>query len=532
MKEKGNKMFPLTGSFCRTRRVAIWGTAALLITIGCPPAGRSQQAASGVPAVPAAGPLLLSPQQVMASIKSPTDITPVRDGIRSGTLFRAMTPFSEETLRRRDGTQTEASFTVPLMIDRVQNRLSVQALVNSRKVRLILDTGAMPVISLDQTTAQGINLTDKVSIQQVGSQGYEPATLGLAEKLTLGNLTLQQIPTSVSRKKSFYDCALGLSAFEHYRITLDFAAKTMTLTRGGVPVPLSRGGASLSVPFDDDNGYLFVPVRVLGQEGWAMLDSGADVTLLSFGAATAAAAHLPSSDTKTIVSDQEIGVGDTARKFKIIGLKEPVPISMNTVHDDTHFSTTSQFGTSQIDDVLDSSLSTHTHIVAQLGFPFLLQFQRVIVDYPSHTLILQYPARNAFIKVTLSPTDHDKPWLGYKWQQVGYAWIEVPDGKGTLSPPLPVASPQENTTRIVSTATVAMKDGTATTVITTITTKDGMTTATNTQGLKVIVSPPDKGSIAVTVNGTRSVYPFPSGSIVKVTNEGTVIIVTTSDPAK
>ena len=162
MKEKGNKIFPLTGSFCRTRRVAIWGTAALLITIGCPPAGRSQQAASGVPAVPAAGPLLLSPQQVMASIKSPTDITPVRDGIRSGTLFRAMTPFSEETLRRRDGTQTEASFTVPLMIDRVQNRLSVQALVNSRKVRLILDTGAMPVISLDQTTAQGINLTDKV----------------------------------------------------------------------------------------------------------------------------------------------------------------------------------------------------------------------------------------------------------------------------------------------------------------------------------------------------------------------------------
>lgn len=498
-------------------RAAICGASALLLVVSFPQIGRGQQAA---PASAAA----VSPQQIMASIKSPTDITPVRDGVRDGALFRATSPLTEEALRRRDGTPTESSFTVPLMIDRVQNRLSVQALVNDRTVRLILDTGAMPIVSLNQTIAHGIELTDEVSIQQVGSQGYEPATLGLAKSLTLGKLTLQQIPTSVGGSNPFYSCTLGLSAFEHYRVILDFATNTMTLTRGGAPVALPKAGASLTVPFEDENGYLFVPVHVLSKEGWAFLDSGADATLLSFEAATAAAAQLPPSDTKIVTSDQKAGAGNTARKFKMIGLKVPVPISMNAAPGDARFNTTSQFGTSDIDDVLDTSFSTHTHIAAQLGFPFLLQFQRVIIDYPSHTLILQYPAHDSFVKVTLAPTNHDKPWPGYKWRQVGYAWIEVPDGKSAHPLTSPLAGPQTTVTQATTTTTTSTttttKDGTTTTVIT----KDGTTTATNSKGLRVVVSPPRNGSITVSVNGAEAVHPFPPGSTVKVTNDGAILI--------
>lgn len=112
-----------------------------------------------------------------------------------------------------------------------------------------------------------------------------------------------------------------------------------------------------------------------------------------------------------------------------------------------------------------------------------------------------------------------RAWPGYQWRQKGYAWIEVPDSKSAPLSPAPPASPQITVTQTTSTTTTT-KNGTTTTV----TTKDGTTTATNTQGLNVVVTPPDNGSIAVFVNGTKSVYPFPPGSTVKVTNDGVVLI--------
>ena len=516
-------MFHFTGSFRRARRAAFCGAAVLPLVIGCPPPSRSQQVAPpSDPAASAPKPPAVSPQQIMASIKSPTDITPIRDGIRSGILFYATTPLSEESLRQKDGTSAEVSFTVPLTVDRVHNRLSVQALVNNRKVRLILDTGALPVISLNETTAHGIELADKVSIQILGLQGYEPATEGLIKSLTLGKLTLQQIPTSVSRNSSFYDCTLGMSAFEHYRVTLDFAANTMTLTRGSTPIS-PPDDTSLSVPFGDDNGYIFLPIRVLDQAGWAFLDSGSDVNSLSFDTAKAAAAHLPSSDTMTIDVDHKIGLGNTSRKIKVIGLRAPVPISMDTGHDAAEFSTTSQIGMSNVGLGLESSF--HTKVIAELGFPFLLQFQRVIIDYPSQTLILQHPAHNTFIKVALSPTDHDKLWPGYKWRQVGYAWIEVPDGKSALAAPVPGAYPPGTTVLHTTTTTInnpTINNPTINNPTINNPTTSNPTTSTTTND--IVVLPAKNGSITVTVNGIEAVYPFLAGSTVKVGKNGSVHI--------
>lgn len=479
--------------FNRARRNGAYGASALLLAFGSPQSGRSQQAAPiSTPAV--------SPQQIMASIKSPTDITPIRDGIRNGVLFRATFPLTEEALRRRDGTPAESSFTVPLMIDRVQNRLSVQALVSGRKVRLILDTGAMPAVSLDRATANGIKVADKVSIQQIGTQGSEPATLGLAKSLTLGKLTLQQIPTSVGGSTPFYSCTLGLSAFKQYRVTLDFAANTMTLTRGGI-LAAPPGGSALFIPFDDDDGYIFVPVRVLGQAGWALLDSGSDMNSLSFKAAKAAASQIPASYSNIITVNQKIGVGNTAGEFKVIGLKSAVSISMDTTPENAEFNTTSWLGMSSIDDVLDPGLDAHANMSALLGFPFFLQFQRVIIDYPSHTLILQYPLHDtdARVKVAGFATTRDKPWPGYKWLQKGYAWIEVPDVK---SAPAASLLPASSTTVTHTTST------TSTTIFTS-----------------------SDGSVTVTVNGTK--IACPPGSTVQVGADGVVhILPPGSSPVK
>lgn len=497
-------MSQFSEGFGRARQAFLGSAAALILAIGCPLSGRSRQAA----------PPAVSSQGLEASANALADI---QEGIRKGTLFYATAPLSERTLRQMDGTPAEYSFTVPLTVDRTQNRLFVQALINGRNVRLILDTAGGPDVALDEATARDIKLIGKVSVQVGGSQGTEAVTLSLAHSLTLGRLTLGGVATTVSRTAPFYSSTLGMEIFKHYRVTLDFAAKTMTLARGGVVTPPS-GSAALLMPFDDHGGYIFVPVRVLDQAGWAVLDSGSDATCVSFKAAKAAATQLPLPDVKTVVITQKIGMGETDKKVTALVLKVPVPISMNTGIENPEFNTTSRVGTSDIDDVLGPGLDAPVNMNAQLGLPFLLQFQRVIIDYPNHSLILQYPAHDIPIKEASSLARHDRAWPGYKWRQVGYAWIEVPDGKSVSAPPAPPASPQITVTQTTSTTTT--KNGTTTTV----TTKDGTTTATNTQGLNVVVTPPDNGSIAVFVNGTKSVYPFPPGSTVKVTNDGVVLI--------
>lgn len=481
-------LFDLNG--VRTRRAALFGVSALFLAIGCPQPGRSQQAAPPSVSVVAAQEHSAPSQQALDASADAHAST--LGGLRKGTLFYATAPLSEEALRKADKTPAGVSFTLPLMVDRKQNRLFVQVLVNNQKIRLFLDTAGGPYVSLNQASAHGIELTGEAPVQIGGVQGYEAQTQGLAKSLTLGNLTLQQIAMTVSRNGPPHDGTLGLGMFEHYRVTLDFAANTMTLKRGGVLVPPPGGGASLSIPFDDDDGYLFLPVRILGQAGWALLDSGSDVNALSFKAAKAAAVQLPSSDSKTVPVDQKIGAGDTAKKLNVIGLKAPVPISMDVAAEGADFSTTSQLGMSNIDDVLDAAFDTH--MVAKLGFPFLLQFQRVIIDYPTHTLILQHPAHDTFIKVTLAPTNHDKPWPGYKWRQKGYAWIEVPDVKGT---PLPLL----------------------TLILPTLTTP---TQTTKAVAKTVVFSPPGNGSITISVNGAASAFPLPPESIIRVDTDGSI----------
>lgn len=474
--------------FDRTVHVALCGAVALVLVIGCPRPGRSQTSASGDP---------VAVKQNMMSV----DLV---SRIRNGTLFSATAPLSEKNLRYKDGMPTGVSFTVPFTIDRVNNRLFVQAKVNNRRVRLILDTAGGPVIALNAATAKNIGLAGKVPIQIFGGQGTEPGTFGLAKSLEIGGLTLQGIATTVGPNGPFYNCTLGLSVFERYRVALDFAANTMTLTRGGILVA-PPGGTALSIPFDDDDGYIFVPVRTLGQAGWALLDSGSDMNSLSFKAAKAAASQIPALDAKTAAVDRKIGAGDTARKFQVIKLKSPVPISMDTTPGDAEFNTTSWLGMSSIDDVLDPGFDAHTGMIALLGMPFFLQFQRVIIDYPSHTLILQYPPHDtdAHLKIAGFATTRDKPWPGYKWLQRGYAWIEVADVKSaSVSPARSTLSPQ-----------------------TTVTQKTTTTTTSTT------ISTSGDGSVEVTINGTK--IACPPGSTVQMGADGVVhILPPGSSPVK
>lgn len=485
------------------------GVAAFLLWSMCLQSGKAQQAAPSASAGAkqlSADPPLANPvanpltTQSVPSQPLPTAFSLFGDSqkaIRKGLLFYATGPLSERELERLGVASTPFSVTVPLETDQTNHRLFVSSRIDSHPVRLYLDTGGGPGVVLTKVAAQGIKLYRQFPSLLSGEQGSETVTEGLAHSMTLGNLTLRAIDTVVRAKQNTIPyCTLGTQVLEHYRITLDLLGKTMTLSRGGMPVAVPNDITSLSVPFRNDKGYLFVPVRVLNQSVWAYLDSGSDANVLSLSMARLAAAQLDPSDSVSHIFGQKIGTGDTHRSFTLMGFVIPVPISLDTGQDDSRhshpsndrseFSTTSQFGMSTIEDELDQYFSVP--IGVQLGLPFFLQFRRVIIDYPNHVLILQQPQHSAPVNFFSRTPGPGKFWPGYQWRRVGDGWVEVPDknvqDKGTQGSPLSASALSP-------------------------------TTVTGTT-----ISQSDHGAITVVDHGIKTVYP--PGSTIKVDKNGSI----------
>jgi hypothetical protein len=406
----------------RTRRTGpgALGLAAALLLCGLGPhRADAQQAVPTAPALPS---------------DPPPDVAPLFDdpheSIRKGLLFYAVSPRTEKDLRRLGATSAPFSVTIPIEVDRANSRVHVAADIDGRKVRLILDTGGGPRIILNDAAAEGLKLRNLHTTTLGGAQGNEAVTEGLAPSMTLGRLTLGGIGVMVKHDVSSYDAStLGTEVFERYRLTLDFGAKTMTLARGGGPVASPTNTTSISMPFRNDSGDMFIPVRVLDRPAWAMIDSGSDVNELSLGAAKHAAAQLPPSESVTLAADSKIGTGSTHPSVTALVLGVPVPIFIKTgqadaLADGFRYGTTSQIGLSFIEDEFNQYHSVPTGVI--LGLPFLLQFRRVTIDYPNHLLTLEQPEHGVAVLAAVGAKGPNKVWPGYEWRRVGDGWVEAP----------------------------------------------------------------------------------------------------------
>ena len=407
------------------------GATALFLWSLCPQSGHAQQA--------------VPPTPTTTSQKPPGAFFLFGDSleaVRKGRLFYAVSPRSEQDLERLGVTSAPFSITFPLEVDRANNNVFVSARIEGRKFRLLLDTAGGPGIVLHGATAEGLKLQDAHSTTLFGSQGGETATEGLAHRMTLGRLTLGAIGVVVRRDPAYKNTTLsastlGTEIFGRYRMTLDFGANTMTLSRGGAPVTAVTGGASLAVPFRSEQGNVLIPIHVANQPAWALVDSGSDTNVLSLSTARIAAAQVPSTWSASRVLSGKIGTGSTDKIFTLFGFKVPVPISINTSqadarHDGFGFGTTSYLGMSYIEDELDQFYRVPIGVL--LGLPFLLQFRRVIIDYPNQMLILQEPQHGADVNRMVSAPGPrpGKPWPGYQWQRVGDGWLEALDQNAAL----------------------------------------------------------------------------------------------------
>ena len=395
------------------------GLAATLLLCGLGPhRADAQQAVPTAPALPS---------------DPPPDVAPLFDdpheSIRKGLLFYAVSPRTEKDLRKLGATSAPFSVTIPIEVDRANSRVHVAADIDGRKVRLILDTGGGPMVALNGFVGKGLKLQGQFSDTMSGAQGEEPITIGLAHRMTFGPLTLGAVNVDIDHDPSpIDDCTLGLEIFQYYRVTLDFAAKTMMLARGGVSAA-SANNSSLSVPFREDGGKLYIPVHVLSRSVWAMLDTGSDGNEMALSLAKSAAAQFPEAGSKELILNGKVGAGDTQKKVTALVLGVPIPVFINTEQADAmpdgfRFGTASQFGVSFLEEVIDRSHSLAATV--KLGLPFLLQFRRVTIDYPSHLLTLEQPEHGVAVLAAVGAKGPNKVWPGYEWRRVGDGWVEAP----------------------------------------------------------------------------------------------------------
>ena len=370
------------------------------------------------------------------------------EAVRKGLLMYAVAPLSEQQLKLRDGTANEFSITVPLLVDKAHTNLSIMTRIDNMPVLLKLDTGGGAGVFLDKKTARQVALDHPHLVSLAGISGTETATEGIAHSMRVGSLTLRAVDIIVPHHfiDSSSPCILGLPTFSKYRVTLDFTAKLMTLSRGGTPVAAEKNDAHISLPFHNDDGKIFLPCEIAGQLTWSELDTGCPINFLSIGMAKAVAAQIPAQETISASTRLKFGVGNTYNNTSLMLSKRMVPISVDSEDVPGAFGTTSQIGMSTYQDGLSGFSSIQPQAI--LGVPFLLQYHRVIIDYPNHMLILQGLKHGASRNVYAKLAYPGKPWPGYRWLATGDGYIEVPNK------PAAVASITANTNVIQATSTV------------------------------------------------------------------------------
>ncbi len=265
--------------------------------------------------------------------------------------------------------------------------------LNDQQFRLIFDTGAGDVI-LTPNAAKRLKLPTLAHPYIRGLNGREPSTMLKASTMSLGELNYRSIPIYTSAfSPENSDGLLGGSTLDDCVITLDYIGATATLSpakTAAAPVPLA-GDQVVALPFRVYRDHLFLSVWVNGHPAWAMLDSGAQQTMMSLHFAKEQLKGVPKDDYHMGTFRGRTGIGDTDQHSEYvyshdqshITLSDKPPISVDT---DT-------IGESSLDREFSSDYDFEIGLL--LGASSLTYARRVTFDYPRRLMTFEYEAPEA-----------------------------------------------------------------------------------------------------------------------------------------
>ncbi len=311
--------------------------------------------------------------------------------------YTAFAPTSEAQLKAADISDAPpVTFRVPF--ERSGDYVTLPTLVDGHKLRLLFDTGGGFSIALNKTASKKLNLKPLGQSIVRGVSGKEASTEARADTMTFGGETFRAIPIDIlTGDVGAEDGVFGVSNFDHYAVTIDFAEKNIVLARGknaAAPAPLP-GRQTLTLPFHDLGGDIIVPITIEGRDIWALVDTGADGDLiLSLDTARGVAARRKRSAWDTRVITDRLGLGSSVKKQNILFFRDPVAVQVGELAGKP-FVTRIQpaYGADLIDTQVNPAAMFQ--VGAILGINFLNKAARVTFDYPHHLLTLEYAPRKS-----------------------------------------------------------------------------------------------------------------------------------------
>ena len=150
------------------------------------------------------------------------------------------------------GTETPL---VPLLIDPSHLRgYAISVVLNGRKNRLLLDTGASGIL-VKQSIAEraGITKISETKVLGIGNKGRRNAYVGIADSIKVGELEFQNCPVEVmeSRSVADEDGLIGADVFEDFLVDIDFPNEKLKLSE--LPKRPGKASTKLALKREEDD---------------------------------------------------------------------------------------------------------------------------------------------------------------------------------------------------------------------------------------------------------------------------------------
>lgn len=289
--------------------------------------------------------------------------------------------------------QVEKKNAATLKVDFVGDYAVFPVTVDRQQFRLLFDTGADDLL-LTPNAAKRLKLPVLAHAYVYGVNGRQQTEVLKADTLALGELHYRSIPVStIDFSPAASDGLLGGSTLNACVITLDYLSATATLnpSKAASPPPPLPGDEVVALPFRFYADHLFLHVWVNGHPTWAMIDTGAEQTVLSLRFAKEQLKGTPKDDYHTGSFRGQSGIGTTdqredyvySRAQSNITLSDQPPISVQT---DTYGRTSLDREVSPVYDF---------EIGLLLGASSLTYARRVTFDYPRRLLTFEYAVPEA-----------------------------------------------------------------------------------------------------------------------------------------
>ncbi|HXF77285.1 MAG TPA: aspartyl protease family protein [Usitatibacter sp.] len=156
----------------------------------------------------------------------------------------------------------------------------VEGEIDGKKVGVLVDTGAYLSL-ITNSAAQRLGLETRSTFEWVSGFGGASRVLATRiEEIRIGNMVSKHLRVRVSGERPFpgVDLILGEDFFQQVDLEFDYAHGVVRLFQPldcGKDVPLSYWDPNaIRLPIEDER-QVYVPVKVNGHEGRAMIDSGA-----------------------------------------------------------------------------------------------------------------------------------------------------------------------------------------------------------------------------------------------------------------